>query len=53
MSIRKYFKLRDGLPDPKGSLSASIPAEAISLANTEVQKVIDSKKANKRGPYTK
>ena len=33
MSIRRFFKPIDGLPDPKGSLSGAIPRE--------VQKVMD------------
>ena len=41
MSIRSYyFKLnRDGLPDPRGSLSSCLPSQAIALANKEVEKV--------------
>ena len=42
MSIRRFFKPIDGLPDPKGSLSAAIPSAAIASANREVQKVMDS-----------
>ena len=42
MSIRPYFKPIDGLPDPKGSLSGSIPWSAISSANREVEKVLQS-----------
>ena len=51
MSIRRFFKPVDGLPDPKGSLSGVIPSAAIASANREVQKVMDSGK--KRGPYEK
>ena len=47
MSIRRFFKPVDGLPDPKGSLSGVIPSPAIASANREV----DSGK--KRGPYEK
>ena len=42
MSIRSFFKPKDGLPDPKGSLSSS---KAIALANKE--------KGKKRGQYKK
>ena len=35
MSIRQYLKLIDGLPDPKGSLSTTIPSAAIASANRE------------------
>ena len=31
----RYFKTRDGLPDPSGSLSGHIQTEAITLANWE------------------
>ena len=52
MSIRRFFKPINGLPDPKGSLSAAIPFAAVASANWEVQKVMDSGK-KKRGPYKK
>ena len=39
MSIRRYFKPLNGLPHPRGSLSASIPSTAIAIANSEVEKV--------------
>ena len=52
MSIRRYFKPKDGLPDPKGSLSCSLPSQAIALANKEVEKVINEKGGSKkRGQY--
>ena len=35
MSIRRYLKPIDGLPDPKGSLSTTIPSAAIAYANRE------------------
>lgn len=40
MSVLQYLKptARDGLPDPKGSLSQIMPLWAISLANSEVHK---------------
>ena len=37
-----------GLPDPKASLSASSPSQAIAEANKEVEKAMQ---ATKRGPY--
>ena len=52
MSICRYFKPADGLPDPKGTLSGHITPEAISMANTEVQKAL-SEQGKKRGPYIK
>ena len=53
MSLRQYFKPREGLPDPKGSLSVRIESRAIALANREVEKAIKEKQEKKRGPYTK
>ena len=35
MSIHRYLKLIDGLPNPKGSLSTTIPSAAIASANRE------------------
>ena len=42
MSILRYFKPKDSLPDPKGSLSASMSSEAIASANGEVQEAMAS-----------
>ena len=53
MSLRKYFKPMDGLPDPKESLSTSLSSGAIALANREVEKAMNSQKSQKRGPYKK
>ena len=50
-SILRYFKPRDGLPDPNGSLSASLPSQAIDAVNREVERTIDAAKGKKRGPY--
>ena len=45
MSILKYFKkTKEGLPDPKGPLSTSIPSDAISLANQQVSITTSGKK---------
>ena len=43
MLILSYFKLKDGLPDHKGSLLSILPSQAITLANKEVEKVISEK----------
>ena len=51
MALLRYFKKRDGLPDPKGSLSHTIPSRAISMANSEVTEAMTGDK--KRGPYKK
>ena len=50
MSIRTYFKPKDGLPNPKGPLSQLIPSQAIALANIEVAKATGDKR-KKRGLY--
>lgn len=53
MALLKYLKTKEGgLPDPRGSLSISVPTQAISLANREVQSVI-SKEKKQRGTYGK
>ena len=51
MALLRYLKPRDGLPDPKGSLSLSVPSQVIARANREVQEVMNSKGGKKRGPY--
>ena len=52
MSIRKYFKPKDGLPDPKGSLSCILPSQAIAVANKEVEKIMNEKGGTKKcGQY--
>ena len=48
MSILSYFKPKDGLPDPNGSLSSILPSQAIALANKEVEKVISEKGDTKK-----
>ena len=54
MSLLKYFRCKQRLPDPDGSLSTSISPRAISLANREMQEGLrKDKNRNKRGPYTK
>ena len=37
MALWKYFKLKDELPEPRGSLANNIPSCAIEQANQEVQ----------------
>ena len=54
MSLLKYFRCKQRVPDPDGSLSTSISPRAISLANREVQEELrKDKNRKKRGPYTK
>ena len=50
MALLRFFKPVDGLPDPKGSLSLSVPSRAIASANREVLNSI-SKAGKKRDPY--
>ena len=50
MSLLRYLKRKDGLPDPKGSLTSEVPTQAIVRANREVEaELVEQKK--KRGPY--
>ena len=37
MSLLKYFKPKDGLPDPNRPLSQSLPSRIIAAANSEVR----------------
>jgi len=37
MSLLKYFKSKNGFPDPRGELSSVISPQQIALANKEVQ----------------
>ena len=53
MSLLKYFKPKDGLPDPKGPLSQSLPSRVIAAANSEVAKAIAGASGKKRGEYHK
>ena len=45
MTLLKYLKNKDGLPDPRGSLSTVIPPRMISSANEAVR---DTHEYNKR-----
>ena len=53
MSLLKYFRRKEELPDPKGSLSLSVPSRAIASANKEVEKELRKSKNKKRGTYHK
>ena len=48
MSIKSYFQPENGLPDPKGSMSCSLPSQAIALANKEVEKLKEAWRAKNR-----
>ena len=52
MALLRYLQLRDSLPDPRGPLSSTIPAQAIAEANREVQEATSiGSKRTERGPY--
>ena len=54
MSLRQYFRPREGLPDPKGPLASSVSSRAIAAANREVEAVLSAEnKEKKRGSYQK
>lgn len=57
MSLRRYLRPKDGLPDPMGPLSADLPSSTIGLANQMVAEVMkDSQEQGdhkKRGKYRK
>ena len=51
MVLFKYFAIKDKLPSPNGSLSASIPSLSIAAANAQVRKIVnDSYSENKSRP---
>ena len=55
MALLRYLQCKDGLPDPKGSLSSTLPPKAIARANQEVQaateKKVQVREKGKRGAY--
>ena len=53
MSILKYLRPKDGLPDPHGSLSSVVSPRAITRANQEIEAVLANDTSKKRGPYKK
>lgn len=54
MSILQYFERRNGLPDPRGTLSKSLPPRAIALANSEIEKTVHAaSQPKRRGSYTR
>ena len=44
----KSARSKDGLPNPRGSLSAVVPLRAISQANQEVQQTLADQSATKQ-----
>lgn len=53
MSLLTYFKPQDGIPDPNGLLSVTVPSGAIALVNKEVEISLNATKEKKRGPYVR
>ena len=53
MSLVKYFKPKDSLPNPKGPLSESLPSCVIPAVNSEVVKPIAITSGKKCGEYYK
>ena len=52
MALLKYFKPAQGLPDPRGSLSSSVPTTMINSMNAAVEE--ESRRvAKQRSPYTR
>jgi len=51
MALLRWLQPRNGLPDPRGSLSSSIPSQAIAAANQEVEEAIRTASSGKRVPY--
>ena len=52
MALLKYLKAsKDGLPDPKGSLSSAIPTRVIAEANREVKQLLSHANGGKRRSY--
>ena len=57
MALLKYFKREtsenNGLPDPSGPLTKSVPSTSIAAANLNVRSIIESQNKQKRGNYGK
>ena len=55
MALLRYLQRKDGLPDPKGSLSSKVPAATIVHPNQEVQAASETdtqvREGRKRGAY--
>ena len=49
MSLLQYFERADVLPDPRGTLSTSLPPRAIARANAEVRRSLDEGNSMKYG----
>jgi len=51
MALLRWLQPRNGLPDPRGSLSSSIPSQAIAAANREVEEAICTTSSGKCAAY--
>jgi len=51
MALLKWLQPRNGLPDPRGSLSSSISSQAIAAANQEVEEAIRIASSGKQAVY--
>ena len=51
MALLRWLQPRNGLPDPRGLLSSSIPSQEIAAANREVEEAIHTASSGKRGPH--
>ena len=51
MALLRYMRPVDGLPDPRGQLSLTLPSSSIVEANRLVQEVTKEAAKQKRGPY--
>jgi len=49
MALLRWLKPENGLPDPRGSLSSSIPSQAIAAANQEVEEAIHTTSSGETG----
>ena len=46
MLLLRYLKQKDGLPDPKASLTSKVPTRVVVRANREVEAELVSKRRN-------
>ena len=53
MELLRYLRPVNSHGDPKKSLSGSIPTQAISQANKEVENAVGNTIGGKCGPYTR
>ena len=51
MALLCYMRPVNGLPDPQGQLSLTLPSSSIVEANHLVQEVMKEAAKQKRGPY--